>query len=281
MTYLFFGTPRFGALVLERLIAGGMPPVAVVTNPDRPVGRKGILTAPPVALIAQEAGIPLYQFERLDAEAIAVLAACSADCFVVAAYNKILKPDLLGIPSHGAIGVHPSLLPRHRGPAPLQQTLIDGLTETGVSLFLVDEAVDHGPVLATALYTVTDTETYLTLERELAERGATLLIDQLPRWVAGTVTPNEQDHTKAAHTYKFTSSDAFISWNDVAVALAGDPSQSLRINRLIAGLTPEPGVWTERDGKRLKLLGAHLDGDRLIIDSYQYAGGLVVHGHIA
>jgi methionyl-tRNA formyltransferase len=269
--YVLFATPRFGALVLRELAALSVPPALVVANPDRPFGRKQVVTPPPARVVADELGIPCLQPEKLDADVLATLREVGADVFVVAAYGKILKPDLLAVPPCGTIGVHPSLLPAYRGPSPMQQALIDGASETGVSLFLVDDEVDHGPVLASEVQELDGTETYLELEEQLAQVGANLLVSTLAAWVSGAIDPEEQDHAAATFTRKFSAEDAHVSFDEIVEARS-NPEVGARLVRLVHALNPEPGTWTERAGVRVKLLAAELQGGKLAITEHQVAG---------
>lgn len=277
MRFVLFATPRFGALVLEGLVQRGMLPVAIVTNPDRPTGRKQVLTAPAVKQKALELGldIPLLQPERLP-EIYDELRALDADCFIVASYGKILKSELLQIPHRGTVGVHPSMLPLYRGPSPIQQVLLGGCAETGMSLFIVDAEVDHGRVIVQEALDIADDETYLTLEAKLATLGAQLLESHLEGWIDGDIEAKEQDHLRATFTHKFVVADGYIAWESLAAAMAGADSEAAhRIAHMIAALNPEPGTWTERDGVRMKLLSATIVDGRLVIDSYQKAGGVI------
>lgn len=274
MTYVLFATSRFGALTLEALVRLGMPPAALVTNPDRPAGRKQVLTPTPAKEAALRLGIPLLQPERLP-DAYQELRSLSPDVFVVASFGKILRPELVAIPSQGVVGIHPSLLPLYRGPAPIQQAVLDGVTESGVALFLVDDvAVDHGPVIALTRIAVPDGETNLSLEARLAEAGATLAVHELPRYVAGEQIPSPQDHDAATFTRKFATLDGFVAHDDLIRAYEGDETLARDIRQRIGALTPEPGVWTERDGLRIKLLAAELRDGLLRVTRYQPAGGV-------
>lgn len=278
MRYVLFATSRFGALTLEALVRAGFPPVAVVSNPDRPAGRKQALTPTPAASVAAMLGIPVLKPEKLP-DAYEELRSLQADCFVVASFGRILRPELVAIPPKGVIGIHPSLLPLYRGPAPIQQAVLDGATETGVALFLVDDvAVDHGPVLALERIGVPDGETNLELEARLATLGGELAARIIPCHVAGEIAPAEQDHAVATFTRKFTTEDARIDWYDLVVAYAGDRARALRIRQAIGAFTPEPGAWTEQDGIRIKLLAAEVHGDLLRVTRYQRAGKNLVDG---
>ncbi len=278
MRYVLFATSRFGALTLEALDAAGFPPAAVVSTPDRPAGRKQELSPTPAKVAAQRLGIPVLDPERL-ADIHEELRALGADVFVVASFGRILKPELVAIPPKGVVGIHPSLLPLYRGPAPIQQAVLDGVAETGVTLFLVDDdSVDHGPVIAHERTDVPDGETLLELEARLAQLGASMAAEYLPRYVAGAIVPHAQDHERATFTRKFSSADGFVPLEDLRAACGGDGEQARAIRRRINAFTPEPGAWTERDGARIKLLAADIRDGKVRITRYQKAGKLPQDG---
>ena len=272
---VFLGTPRIARIVLATLLDGGMSPVAVVCNPDRPVGRKQELTAPEVKQFIRERNlaIPLLQPQKLS-DAYDDLRALNPDFFVVAAYNKILRPEALAIPRLGSVCVHPSLLPLYRGPAPMKSSLLDGVTETGVTLFMMDDEVDHGPIIAQERIIVSPDETYLTLEDKLGILGGELLLTTMPQLLAGGIVAVPQDHAHATLSRKYTSEDAFVPFSLLEQAVHGDPNAAQRIFRMIAGLNPEPGVWTEMDGVRWKLLASSYADGVLTLTTVQRAGGL-------
>jgi methionyl-tRNA formyltransferase len=275
MRYVFFGTPEFAALVLEALIHAGLPPVALVCNSDRPVGRKKIVTPPPAKVAVEshhDLGVRVLQPETLRSFD-ATLREFTPEFCIVAAYGKIIPPSVLAIPKLGTIGVHPSLLPKHRGASPIQAAILNGDSKTGVSLFLVDAKVDHGEVLASAEQSLSGHETYPELERTLAGIGAKLLIETLPSFVSGKLTPAAQDESAVTFTKKFGTEDGFIEWRVLDEALSGSkPSESIRIERMVRALNPEPGVWTVRNERRMKILAARLHGERLELTTIQYAG---------
>lgn len=244
MKYIFFGTPNFAAIILGKLIDANMPPVLVVCNPDRPVGRKKILSPPPTKAIAEQSGILILQPEKLS-DVSGQLSDAGAEFFVVAAYAKIIPHDILNIPRRGVIGVHPSLLPKYRGPSPIQQAILEGEKETGVTLYLLDEKVDHGPILTADNLQLTTDYNYETLEEKLARMAGELLVGILPKYIEGKIQLQEQDHTKATFTKKFITEDGFVD-------LSKDDPEI--IARKIRALNPEPGVYTIQNGKRLKLL---------------------------
>lgn len=262
--FVFFGSPVFAAAVLAKLIEAGFAPQAVVCNPDRPFGRKKIITPPAVkqSLATSHWPLEIIQPEKL-AEIKDKLIDLKPDFFIVAAYGKILKKEILDIPRLGTIGVHPSLLPRHRGPSPIQQTILDGDMETGVSLFMIDEKVDNGPVIATGHWPLVNSEKYEELENKLANLGANLLIKTLPRFVNNEIKPVPQEETKATYTKKFTTEDGFVDLEKDGPVL---------IERKIRALNPDPGVWTMLDGKRTKLLEAKIKDGQLVLKKIQIEG---------
>ena len=281
MQYAFFGTPSFAAVILERLIDAGRPPALLVCNPDRPYGRQKILTPPPTKLIAEARGIPVQQPESL-LNWKSEIGNSNFDLFIVSAYNKIIPKALLAFPRLGAINVHPSLLPRHRGPSPIQTALLEGDAETGVTIFLMDRAVDHGPMLiGSKLPFPISSYTCKELMRALAELGAHALIKILPEFLKGDMVPQIQDEAQATYTKKFTAEDAYVPWESLVSALSGNAEQTTRIERMIRGLNPEPGVWTISgmpplfdlpEGKRVKLLKATHDKGTLSLTEIQVEG---------
>jgi methionyl-tRNA formyltransferase len=274
MNYVFFGTPRFAEIILDRLITAGIPPVALVCNPDRPVGRKKIITPPLTKqrALQSDAAIRIMQPEHLDEKCIESLQALRPDLFVVAAYAKILPKNILHIPRLGTLGVHPSLLPLHRGSSPIQSTILAGDKKTGTAIYRMDEKMDHGPI-----YESTETEldslntNYLDLEAHLADLGAKMLITLLSKIEAGR-SPRTQDETKATYTKKFITNDAFIDEKDIIAAENGNTKIAEAIVRKINAFMAEPGAWTIKNGKRVKLLNASVISGSLKISKIQEEG---------
>lgn len=265
--YIFFGTPDFAATVLAGLVAGGMPPIAVVTNPDRPFGRKKEVTPPPVKkfLMGLDVVIPVLQPEKMDEAFINELKAFSAEVGVLAAYGKIIPRVVFNVFPKGIVVVHPSLLPKYRGATPIQSAILAGEDLTGTTLFVMDEKVDHGPVLASAQVALMETDTYVTLADKLAEASAAALLDSLPKYLADKIAPVSQNETGATYTKKLTSEDGRVS-------LTMD--EPIAIWRKVRALNPEPGVWTINDGKRMKILAADLVDGKLSLTKTQFDGGL-------
>ncbi len=257
MRYIFFGSPRFAALILEHLIASGIPPAHIVANPDRPAGRKKVITSPPVKALAEKHSIPVSQPDTLSKYRLPV-SDDSFDFAVVAAYSKIIPESLLAQFPRGAIGVHPSLLPKYRGASPIQSAVLNGETETGVSLFLMDAHVDHGPVLVQEKIAIGETETYLELHDRLAKISGGLLQKTLPDFLAGKLKPQEQNHAEATATKKLGAEDGYIAPELLEAAQREGGKTARVIFNMIRALATEPGVWTMFHGKRVKLLEAEL-----------------------
>src|SRR3989344_7755277 len=179
MRYIFWGSPQFAEKVLTKLTESNFIPIAVVTNPDRPAGRKKVLTPTAVkSFILRSAfreQVAIFTAEKLDGDFIDKLNALQADLFVVVAYAKIIPKEILLIPKHGVIGVHPSLLPKYRGASPIQSVLLSGEQETGVSLYILNEAMDAGPIIKKEMVPIEPNETYQELSAKLADLGGNLL----------------------------------------------------------------------------------------------------------
>lgn len=240
------GTPQFAVPVLDALAANpGVIPVAVVTPPDRRQGR-GRRTAPsPVKARALELGIPVIQPPTLrDADAVAALAAGAPDIIVVAAYGQLLPAAALALPRWGCLNLHPSLLPRHRGPSPVAGALLAGDAATGVSIMLLDEGMDTGPVLAQRERRIGPGDDAAVLTEGLFRDGAALLNEIIPQWTAGAIAAVPQDEGQATYTAKIARGDGQADWTLPAEILC-------RRQRAYA---PWPGLYTDWNGQELKLL---------------------------
>mgnify|MGYP001608855770 CR=1 FL=1 len=211
LRYAFFGTPLVGVWVLEELAAAGMLPSVVVSAPDRPQGRGMRLQAPPVKEWAIAHSIPVLQPEKLNQEFIDEVSEYGCEVFLVAAYGKILKQRILDLPAHGCLNVHPSLLPKYRGAAPIEGQILADDSDVGVSFMLMDAEMDHGPILAQDRIA----PPHWPLGRDalselLARAGGRTAARLMPEWVKGTVSPVEQDHTLATFTRKTEKEDGLI-----------------------------------------------------------------------
>ena len=247
---IFIGTPEFGAIVLDGVVNAGLKPALAITSQDKPVGRKQILTPPPVKIIAEKHGIPILQIEKMQ-DAKDKIQDISPDIILVAAFGKILPKEILEISKHGALNVHPSLLPRWRGASPIQHTILSGDTEAGVTIILMDEEIDHGPILATKKYEGELSEIfYKDLEKELAELGAKLIIETAPKWVMGEIKPEPQEEDLATYTNVLRKEDGRIIWKNWAK----------EIERQTRAFSSWPGtycIWPENnDVRQIKILKA-------------------------
>ncbi|HQA96164.1 MAG TPA: methionyl-tRNA formyltransferase, partial [Candidatus Colwellbacteria bacterium] len=177
--FVFFGTPEFAAIILKNLVKAGFVPKAVVANPDKPIGRKRVITPPPAKQIVLDSGknIKILQPEKITPEFLETLKSIPADFYLVAAYAKILPQELIDIPRLGVVGVHPSLLPELRGASPIQSAILEGKTRTGVSLFLIDALMDHGPVLRQKTIPIDPDDNSETLTEKLAELSSKMLVE--------------------------------------------------------------------------------------------------------
>jgi len=232
MTITFFGTAEFAVPVLKSLHENHEL-VAVVTVPDQPVGRKKTPTAPPVKEAAQRLGVPVHQPASLK-EFIETFKLLNPDLAVVAAYGKLIPEELLSIPKHGFLCVHPSLLPKYRGPSPIQAAIQSGEEETGVTIMLLDKEMDHGPILSTATYVLRPDVYLKEAETEIWQLGATFLMDTIPAYISGDLKPVEQDHGKATYTKLLDRKDGHIDWS----------RSCEEIYNQIRALNLNPGTWT-------------------------------------
>jgi len=251
---VFFGTPEFAVPSLRALLGEGFDVLAAVTQPDRPQGRSRSQVVPtPVKVEAEAEAIPVLQPERpTDRDFLDRLRELAPDVGVVVAYGHILKPELLRLPPRGMVNVHPSLLPELRGAAPVEWAILNGVAKTGVSIMQLDEGLDSGPVLLQIAHTIEPDETGGELAAHLAEIGAQALVEALTLWERDALRPVPQDHARASYAPKLTRDTARIRWDDPAE----------RVARLIRGLDPKPGAWTELAGRELKLFDVQVSDRR-------------------
>ena len=244
---VFMGTPDFSVPGLQKLIQT-QTVVGVVTQPDKPAGRGQQLRPSPVKVVAEAAGIPVYQPKSLRSEeAAAPLRAWQPDVIVVAAFGQILRPHVLDLPPHGCVNVHASLLPRWRGASPIQHALMAGDAETGICLMRMDPGLDTGPVYVCQSTTITATDTAATLHDRLAEMGAALLAERLDDILHGRIAPTPQDDAQTTYAPMIKKEDGRIQWTQPAAV----------IDRHIRAMTPWPGAFTLWQGQVLKILAAH------------------------
>ncbi len=247
MRLLFLGTPAFAVPFLESLIGANYTPTLVVTQPDRPIGRKQMVLPTPIKSTANYHNIPTLQPEDINTEeCIRALRVQQPDLIVTVAFGQIISKDVLSIPKYGCINVHPSFLPKYRGASPLQETILHGDKETGVTIILMDEKMDHGPILAQETLSLEDRETMESLIQKTTKLGKKLLIDTIREIEQGTIHSQEQDHAQATFTRLLKKEMGHIDWNRSAE----------EIDRQIRALNPWPGTWTEWQGKKVKIYTA-------------------------
>ena len=243
--FVFWGSDDFSIGVLRGLAAQGHQPALIVGTP--PATKRG---RPEAAATAEWAASHHLPFTT-DPQTIAPQ---TYDFFVVASYGRMISPELLGRPKLGTINVHPSLLPKYRGATPLQSAILNNENETGVTLIELDDQLDHGPILAQATQPLNDL-TFGELRDQLAKRGAELLDEIMPAYLAKTLKPRDQNHDQATFTRKFTKADAELKTTDSAL---------IKFKKVLA-LNPEPGTWLiDERGHRLKVKTARLEDGQFI-----------------
>ncbi|MBW4083974.1 methionyl-tRNA formyltransferase [Paenibacillus sp. S150] len=247
MKIVFMGTPAFAVPSLQMLLEEGYEVVAVVTQPDRPQGRKKTLTPSPVKEAALSLGLPVLQPERMRRpEAVAELAAYEPDLIVTAAYGQILPKSVLELPQYGCVNVHGSLLPKYRGGAPIQRCIINGEKVTGVTLMYMAEGLDTGDMISRVEVSIDDEDTSGTLFEKLSLAGCELLKAEMPRLAAGRVQATPQDDSEATYAPNLSREDERIDWS------AG----SRDIYNRIRGLVPFSGAFTLWNGETFKVWAA-------------------------
>ncbi|MBI3953702.1 MAG: methionyl-tRNA formyltransferase [Chloroflexi bacterium] len=244
---VFMGTPAFAVPALERLAADGHELVAVYTQPDKPAGRGRAVAASPVKERALTLGLAVRQPPTLRRpQEVESLQALAPQAIVVAAYGKLLPPEVLAVPPLGCLNIHPSLLPRHRGPAPVAAALLAGDPTTGVTIMLLDAGMDTGPILMQREVAIGPEETAGALAGRLARLGADLLAEALVRWAAGQLRPQPQDASLATVSRRLAKEEGELDWARPAPELA----------RQVRALQPWPGTYTRWQGRVLKVLEA-------------------------
>ncbi len=248
---IFFGTPEVSAKVLGSLVDAGYEIVAVVTNPDQPVGRKHLITPPPVKVLAQEKGIEVLQPEKLKDFVLP-----QADLAIVVAYGKIIPQSIIDTFPLGMLNIHYSLLPKYRGASPVEQAILSGDTVTGVTIQKLVFKLDAGPIIGVKPVPIDEHVTTPELKNILTEVGVELLLEILPKYIGGDITPIEQDESLATHCGKTDKADGEIKLGD-------DDHEKWRKYKAYYGW---PGVfYFDEAGKRVKVTGAEWIEDQFII----------------
>lgn len=248
MRIVFFGTPAFAVPSLQALLHGRFTLAGVVTQPDKPQGRsRSELIEPPVKVAALAAGLPVLQPVRPVGDVfVASLRRLEPELGVVVAYGHILRPQVLALPPRGMINVHASLLPRHRGAAPIQQAILAGDRQTGITIMQMEEGLDSGPVLHRVATPIGPEETAGSLATRLADLGAAALVEALSLLSGGLARPQPQDHSSATYAPKLDREGARLVWDRDASTLV----------RQIRAFDPAPGAWANHNGGTLKLFSA-------------------------
>lgn len=258
--FVYFGTPEFSSIVLDELKQAGFLPSLIVTAPDRPVGRKYIMTSPPAKLWADENNIECWQPEHPH-DITKKLAEQKWDLFIVASYGYIVSQKLLDIPEHGVLNVHTSLLPKYRGASPIESAILHGDTETGSTIMKMTRGMDEGPILNQTIFTLDPKITKPDLFEKLAHDGGKLLANTIIPWLKGDILEQEQNHDLASYCGKIQKADADLT-ND---------SDEVR-DRKYRAYYGWPGSFIMSDGLRLKITKARYENNKFIIERIIPAG---------
>lgn len=217
MNIVYLGTPEFAVLPLVKIVESGKYNViGVITNKDKPLGRKAIITPPPVKVAALKYNLPVYQFDKIRLEGVDVLKKLKPDLMVTCAFGQILSKEILDIPKFGVINIHASLLPKYRGPSPIHYALLNGEKKTGITIMKTDAGIDTGDIISTRVIDIDGDENCGQLFEKLSNVGAELILETLPNILNGQATYTRQINSIATYTKMFSKSDAMISWEDTA-----------------------------------------------------------------
>ena len=268
---IFMGTPDIAAGIVEALLGDGYNIVLGLCQPDKPVGRKQILTAPPVKNILEANNIPVYQPKTLKTdEAVEYISSFTPDLIVTCAYGKILPKTVLDIPKFGCLNVHASLLPKKRGSAPIQRAILDGDDKTGITIMKMDEGLDTGDIVSTAEVAIDIDVHSEGLFNILGKTGSDLLIKTIMPFVNGEITLVKQDDSEATYCPPLASEEGHFSWNDSAFA----------IHKRVHALSTWPGAYTFFAGKKVKIYDTSIVDDSLVDGEYKDSEpGTIVKAH--
>jgi len=266
MRIIFMGTPEFAAISLRKLVKEH-DVVAVVTQPDRPAGRGKKLMPPPVKEVALSEGIEVYQPMKVRTKEFReVLAQIEADIFVVVAYGRILPKEILELPKYGAVNVHASLLPKYRGAAPIQWAIIDGESESGVTIMQMDEGLDTGPMLLKKTTAIDKHETGASLHDKLANIGSEALIEALELIESGEAEPITQDDALSTYASILSRDTGRIDWS----------KSTMEIERLVRGLYPWPSAFSYLEGfGNIKIINTEAAYNELSYDGNNEPGTII------
>ena len=267
MKIVYMGTPEFAVAPLKNLIDHGYNVCAVVTNPDRPVGRKQILTAPPVKVYAESVGIKVFQYEKIRKEGVSDLKGLAPDVVITCAFGQILSQEILDIPAIGVFNIHASILPKYRGASPISAAILHGETETGVTVMKTDAGIDTGDVLLCEKIAIEKDDNLKTLSDKLSLLGAELIVKALKKIERGDYPLTKQDESLASYSKMIKKEDALILWNDTAENI---------VNKIRA-FNPAPVAYTLYKGEPFKIYSAAaVDFKGETGKAYHANGGLLV-----
>lgn len=269
MKIVFLGTPDFAIKPLEAILNSHHEVLAVVTQPDKPVGRKGIITPCDVKVFALSKGVKTLSYNKIRVDGVEDLKSLNPDIMVTCAYGQILSKEILDIAKYGVINIHASLLPKYRGSAPIQWSIINGDKQTGVTIMQTDVGVDTGDILKAVSLDITDTETAGELFERLSKLGAETIVSVLDDIEKGNVKPIKQDETQATHVGMLKKEDGILDFT----------KSTKDIVNLIRGLNPWPIAFTYHNGKTLKVYSASpidCNGKAGTVISADVKNGLIV-----
>ncbi len=274
----FFGTPDLTLPVLDALHAAQLTPSCIITAPDRPVGRRQTITPPAAKAWATEHDVAVLQPESArDDDFYEALAEHTWDLFIVFAYGSILPARIIDLPLHHTLNLHPSLLPKLRGPSPIRSAILADMRHTGVTIMQMDERMDHGPIIAQEAVTIAkeDWPPYgPDLDTTLIDVGSTLLVNTIPSWLRGDITPTPQDEQQATYCQKLTKTDGELAIDPYDLP-RGDEAYATLLR--IRGMAGWPGTYFIHNQTRIKVCAAHIECDRLVITRIIPAGKQEMH----
>jgi methionyl-tRNA formyltransferase len=264
---ILMGTPEFAENVFCKFYSAlnnQFEVISIITAPDKPVGRKQVLTPSPVKKWALEANLSVLEPDKIrKPEWVAKIKELTPDLIILCAYGQIIPQEILDIPKYKALNIHPSLLPKYRGASPIQSIILNGEIETGVSLMIMDAEMDHGPILGNSKFEIRNSKiSYTELSEELSNLGAELLIKILPDYIDGKITPKEQNHIQATFCKLIKKEDGKIDWNKSAE----------EIERQIRAFQEWPESYTDFNGKVLKILKAEIKNPSTMLGASHRVG---------
>ncbi|MDD2656000.1 MAG: methionyl-tRNA formyltransferase [Patescibacteria group bacterium] len=265
---IFFGTHEFAKTILQGLIDSSLFEIEkVITQPDKPVGRKQILQKSPVKILAEEFGLEIDQPESLKNYELLVN---DSELFIVAQYGLLIPENILNIPKFGTINTHTSLLPKYRGASPIQSAIFNGEKETGVTIMLMDRGMDSGPILSQKTVPILADETYIDLDEKMAQIASQLLLDTIPKYIDDEIKPQTQNEAEITFCKKLDRDDGKIDWK----------KSTSEIYNQYRAFTPWPGVWTTWNDKRLKLLKMYPSDKKIETGKVSIENGKIYIGTI-